>query len=332
MENSSPQLVFDADATPPTILIVDDEDVIRNAFQLYFETMGYNVTTAENGEKAIDVFTGRRGEFDIVLLDLVMPGTHGLEVLRRIKRIDRAVEVIIATGCGSMNTAIEAMREGAYDFVTKPVINLDDDLLTVVRGALRERRNRSANRPAETPHAVDESRGKSFYQGLESLARLSMAGSSRKEAEGEIVLFLEEHLRAVASFVVDEDEQGQLIPRPHSGALGSDSLAVAAAPLEGLAGMLNEAVAWRRVSGDGLRSSKHTEHETLEALCVPLSALANKPSGGGNERRTALIVLRFALGSTTPPPPHVAVLGLVVRTLLELHLAPASPSTLAAVT
>ena len=88
MENSSPQLVFDADATPPTILIVDDEDVIRNAFQLYFETMGYNVTTAENGEKAIDVFTGRRGEFDIVLLDLVMPGTHGLEVLRRIKRID----------------------------------------------------------------------------------------------------------------------------------------------------------------------------------------------------------------------------------------------------
>ena len=129
---------------PGRILVVDDEVFIRNAFALYLETQGFEVHAAENGERAIEMIHGGTVAPDVVLLDLMMPGIDGIEVLRVIKRTQPLVEVIIATGCGSMSSAIQALRNGAFDYVTKPVTNLDRDLLRVVEEALESHRQKVA--------------------------------------------------------------------------------------------------------------------------------------------------------------------------------------------
>src|SRR4030095_11902228 len=100
-----------AAASRPSILIVDDEAFIRDAFQIYFQTVGFEVHCAADGESALTFLRSSAGRVDVVLLDLAMPGMHGMEVLKRIKELDKAVEVIIATGYGSMASAIQARSE-----------------------------------------------------------------------------------------------------------------------------------------------------------------------------------------------------------------------------
>ncbi len=128
------------------ILVVDDEVFIRKAFELFFDTIGFNVRVADGGEAALRVFQSEDFAVDVILLDLVMPGVHGLELLRTFKEEKPDVEVIIATGCGSLSSAIEAMRNGAFDYITKPIVNFEEELLKVVEDAILHRRNRLRSR------------------------------------------------------------------------------------------------------------------------------------------------------------------------------------------
>ncbi len=129
------------------ILVVDDELFIRNALELYFETHGFGVSTASSGDLALEMVAKREVVPDLVLLDLLMPGTPGMDVLVRLKEIDPTIEVIIATGCGGMNTAVEALKHGAFDYITKPILDFDRDLLMTVEKALEARRFRLESEP-----------------------------------------------------------------------------------------------------------------------------------------------------------------------------------------
>ena len=100
------------------VLIVDDELDIREGSERILKRMGFNVTTAVNGEEGLDKFATINPA--IILLDLKMPGIDGLEVLRRIREIDENVIVIVITGYATVETAIQAMKQGAYDFIPKP--------------------------------------------------------------------------------------------------------------------------------------------------------------------------------------------------------------------
>ena len=133
-------------ATRGTILVVDDEVFIRTSFQLYFDTIGFHVRTAAGGEAATAIFEDESFPVDVVILDLVMPGIQGLELLKDFKARRPDVEVIIATGCGSLSSAIEAMRIGAFDYITKPIINFEEELLQVVEDAMVHRRRRDESR------------------------------------------------------------------------------------------------------------------------------------------------------------------------------------------
>ena len=124
----------------PHLLVVDDEHFILSALQLYFESNNFRVSTASGGQEALQIFRNESDPVDVVILDLVMPGAHGLDLLKTFKQIDSAAQVIIATGCGSMGSAIEALRLGAFDFITKPFLDFDKDLMTAVRNALEIRR------------------------------------------------------------------------------------------------------------------------------------------------------------------------------------------------
>lgn len=103
----------------PTILIVDDEEPNRLALERIFEKEGHQVRTAADGRSALEAI--RSGDIGVVVSDLKMPGLSGLELLRAARQVAPETQFILVTAYGSVETAVEAMKEGAYDFVTKPL-------------------------------------------------------------------------------------------------------------------------------------------------------------------------------------------------------------------
>lgn len=117
-----------------SILLVDDEEGIRTVLGISLADAGYHVTTAASGEEALARFAERKP--DIVLTDIKMPGLSGLDLLERLKAADPEVEVIMLTGHGDMDLAIQSLKRDATDFLTKPV---NDDMLEVALRRARER-------------------------------------------------------------------------------------------------------------------------------------------------------------------------------------------------
>jgi DNA-binding NtrC family response regulator len=101
-----------------TILVVDDEKEICDLFQDFLTQEGYQVFIATNGAEAISL--GKRNRLDLALVDIKMPGMDGIEVFQKLKKVKKDMEAIILTGYGTLKTAKEAMRLGAYDYLTKP--------------------------------------------------------------------------------------------------------------------------------------------------------------------------------------------------------------------
>lgn len=118
------------------ILVVDDEKVIRDGCNRVLSGKGYDVITAENGQAALDALA--KEPLDIILLDLKMPVMSGEEVLEITGEKYPDIPVIIITGHGTVDTAVECMKKGAYDFITKP-FQIDQFLLIITRAA--EKRN-----------------------------------------------------------------------------------------------------------------------------------------------------------------------------------------------
>ena len=100
------------------VLIVDDEAIIRESLRDWLSDVGHQVLTAENGPQALEII--EREKPGIAFVDLVMPGMDGIELLKRTKEISPSIDVVIITAYGSVPTAINAMREGAYDYIEKP--------------------------------------------------------------------------------------------------------------------------------------------------------------------------------------------------------------------
>ncbi len=114
-----------------SILIVDDEESVRDSLLNWFIEDGYSVECAENAKKALQLLEGR--DFDIILADIKMPGMDGMEMHRRIKALNRDSIVIIMTAFASVDTAVQALKDGAFDYITKPFD--PDDLSHLIRNA-----------------------------------------------------------------------------------------------------------------------------------------------------------------------------------------------------
>ncbi len=117
------------------VLIVDDEAVIRRGLCRVLEGRGYQVETSESGFVAIERL--QKTPFDIVITDLKMPGMDGIEVLKAIKILQPAVPVIIITGYSTVGTAVEAMKNGAFDYISKPFT--PEQIIEMVEKALEQR-------------------------------------------------------------------------------------------------------------------------------------------------------------------------------------------------
>ncbi|MCP4665464.1 MAG: response regulator [Deltaproteobacteria bacterium] len=123
------------------ILVVDDEKVVRDGCRRVLTGKGFEVLTAENGRKAMDLLSGE--SVDLILLDLKMPVMGGEEVLEITNAEYPHIPVIVITGHGTVDTAVECMKKGAYDFITKP-FQIDQFLLTINRAADKRRLEQKA--------------------------------------------------------------------------------------------------------------------------------------------------------------------------------------------
>ena len=125
-----------------SILIVDDEVSIRHSLKDVLEEEGYKAVGAESGEACLE--TLRKTSFDVVLLDVWLPGIDGLETLEKIRDMDAASEVIMISGHGTIETAVRATKLGAYDFLEKP-LSIEKTLI-VIKNAIDAKRLREENR------------------------------------------------------------------------------------------------------------------------------------------------------------------------------------------
>ena len=119
---------------PVSILIVDDEESVRDSLYNWFIEDSYRVECAENAKKALSILESE--SFDIVLADIKMPGMDGLEMLKRIKTLRKESIVIVMTAFATVDTAVQALKDGAFDYVTKPFD--PDDLSHLIRNAAKQ--------------------------------------------------------------------------------------------------------------------------------------------------------------------------------------------------
>lgn len=166
------------------ILIVEDEETLRESLSRVFSREKYRVTTVGNAERAMDGL--EKEAFDLVITDIVLPGITGIELLRRMKEAFPDLMVIVMTAYASLETAVETLRAGAYDYVVKPIIH--EELKQIVRNALGARALQRENRMlrGKAPLVV----GPGDFLGLSPRIQ-EIRGRLKDMAEGKGPLFFE---------------------------------------------------------------------------------------------------------------------------------------------
>jgi DNA-binding NtrC family response regulator len=155
----------DAEAKKPVILLADDEMSMRELLSLLLEAEGYETIVSSSGKDALEKFRVERGRIDLVIQDLKMPGMDGIDLLRLLKSEAPDVPVIVITAFSSWDSAVEAMRLGAYDYIRKPFDT--DTIRSVVKRAI-ERRAYLQSCPG---HLRDEGRGSGEMIGNDPLVQ-----------------------------------------------------------------------------------------------------------------------------------------------------------------
>src|ERR1051325_8036662 len=161
-----------------TVLVADDEPNIRRVLEALLTKDGYRVLTAENGKRAIDL--AQANSVDMLITDLIMPDMTGVEVLRAIKQSNSDCAAIVVTAYGTIKTAVEAMRLGAYNYITKPFDV--DEVRILVRKALEHQTRKASEsvaRPAaKASHKIETLIGGSAVM-TELLSTVERAANSR---------------------------------------------------------------------------------------------------------------------------------------------------------
>jgi DNA-binding NtrC family response regulator len=162
------------------ILVVDDDKAMREACCQILARQGFQVEAAADARQGLALLEDR--SFDVILLDLVMPDVDGLEALKRIKALDSTCEVIIISGYGTIPSAVEAIKSGAFHFLSKPFA--PDDLRHLVARALEKRRLNLENLALRQELKSHEDRGEIIYQSaamarvMEMVARVAATDST----------------------------------------------------------------------------------------------------------------------------------------------------------
>lgn len=119
---------------PPHILIMEDEEVVAKGLEMVLTEEGYNVDLAFTGEQALETFSSDK--YDLLVADLRLPDIDGMEVVKRVKEQHPETEVVVITGYSSVTSAVDAMKIGVFDYLTKPFV--ETEIKEAVYGALQK--------------------------------------------------------------------------------------------------------------------------------------------------------------------------------------------------
>lgn len=157
------------DNVPNRALVIDDESFTLDLFEFQLKSQGFEVTTASSGKAGIDKL--KEKAFDVVLTDLNMPDMNGIEMVKNSKSIRPTTEIIVVTGDDSSESAVQAIREGAFDYILKPVDF--DKLFTAVRNAVESKRQAETNerQAAEIKRLRDRLSSRTSFEGIIGGAR-----------------------------------------------------------------------------------------------------------------------------------------------------------------
>ncbi|MCJ7601129.1 MAG: response regulator [Desulfobulbaceae bacterium] len=173
------------------LLLIDDERPILEVLDIYLTSEGYEVITAENGKEGLEIFEKEGGGINLVITDIKMPEIEGLEVLHRIKAIDKDTEVIVVTGHGDMDSAIESLKYGASDFINKP-IRFEALILAIERANQKIARSRQLKDYTKNLEQKIEERTLELRQAQEELME-----SERLATIGETVAGLAHYIKNI---------------------------------------------------------------------------------------------------------------------------------------
>ncbi len=268
------------------LLVVDDDPHVLEVVSELFASHGYSIAEATNARDAIALLDAE--EFDGVVTDLSLRGDSGLDVLRAARRRDPDAVVVLVTGFASVSTAIGALREGVYDYLTKP-FDLYQLSQVVERGiAARElaRENRrlvsdlrAANARLRSQEEVLEAKVREATARLRTLYAVARDATGELDLTGALELIVTNAVRLVHAqvglvFVPDEDSGGLRCAMAHG--LGGEAHAVTAAPVTGgplyVALQERRAFHWRPAGGDGVSPHERMLSQALDrdALVAPL--------------------------------------------------------------
>ena len=177
----------------PEILVVDDEPDVRDALKTFLRNHGYRVMVAQSGEEAVKLLA--ENNFDLIMLDVVLPGMSGLDVMDYVSDNNLSTLIIVMTGFASTDSAVESFRKRAYDYLIKP-FNFPD-LMIRVKNALNYKRSEEERELAEeTLREAHDELEQWVEERTEQLAsaneRLRKEIDERRETEGQIKASLRE--------------------------------------------------------------------------------------------------------------------------------------------
>jgi DNA-binding NtrC family response regulator len=193
----------------PKIFIIDDEESIRDSCSQVLVKEGYSVDTSSDGREAVNILNN--SEFDVILLDLKLPGVPGIEILKKIKNSNPEVPVIIITGFASIESAVNTIKQGAFDYLAKPFS--PEELRTIVKKALDTMKSRTIHKQEKTSETSDFSmvvgKSQSMAKVIDIMKRVSPTESTvlitGESGTGKELLASEIHkhsLRKKSPFVV----------------------------------------------------------------------------------------------------------------------------------
>ena len=170
-----------------TVLVVDDKEMLRDSIAVTMQRAGFTVIAASNGNEALEVIARRRP--DAVVTDLKMPGLDGIGLIEKVREIDDVLPIVLMTAFGTIETAVKAIRLGAYDYITKPFEG--DELVIAIRRAIGHAKLRRENEALRADKDTRDETGRGS-------ANTALRGTSRVLGDSPVMHEIKEKIRTMA--------------------------------------------------------------------------------------------------------------------------------------
>jgi signal transduction histidine kinase len=236
------------------VLVIDDEEGMRDFLAFVLQTEGYQALTAAGGQEALELV--EQDNIDAILTDLKMPGMDGMELLRRIRERDQNAVVVIMTAYASLQSALEAMKQGAYDYLLKPFDDVDKVMDTIARAVERRKLIQRTARLMEELQSANQQLSRMYRDAEQQAATLKQSYDELKSLDALKTRFTARFLHVLLDSLADVKGHLELLTSERLGSLSDEqreALVGAGQRADGLARLLDDVLCLQEAEGGQVR-------------------------------------------------------------------------------